>query len=146
MRLKWEAKTTGNPKGDAVKSEIYANLKRGKSEVVENKHWNDVKNLVINERKRRGLDTSQVIAHIPQGAILADHINNLLVASNIDGSYKDQLNNDDVIKNESVGINDVIQRIMASGEYCVCDCNYCYCDCNQCTCNCNYSCTCDCAY
>lgn len=147
---KWEAKVYGSPKGDArdaVQTNlIYAQLKRGKSELIENQHWNDVKNLVIQERARRGLDTSQVVAYIPPGEITADVFMNLVKYSNINGVYDDSVAVGDWIKNESLGINDVVQRIMVAGEYCVCDCNYCSCDCNQCTCNCDYACTCDCAF
>lgn len=144
---KWETKSYGNPKGDAVDlADVYAQLKRGKSELIENKHWNDVKNFIIQERERRGLDTSKVVAYIPPGEITADVFMNLLRNSNIDGVYYDSVNKGDQIKNESLGINDVVQRIMTAGSQCVCDCNYCSCDCNHCTCNCDYSCTCDCAY
>lgn len=147
MGLKWEAKTQGTPEGDAVKeSEIFTQLKRGKYEIVEHEHWNAVKNLVVQERKRRGLDTSQVIAYIPPGEIKAEHLNNLLANSNIQGVYDDVVKPQDTIKNEKLGINDVVERITIAGSYCVCDCNYCACNCNQCTCNCDYSCTCDCAY
>lgn len=147
---KWEAKTYGSPNGDAHSavqtSQVYAQLKRGKSEIIENKHWNDVKNLVVQERQRRGLDTSKVISYIPPGNITADVFMNLVTYSNINGVHDDSTATGDVIKNESLGINDVVQRIMIAGEYCVCDCNYCACDCNQCTCNCDYACTCNCAY
>lgn len=146
MALKWEAKVYGDRAGDVNRSEVYAQLKRGKSELVEHSHWNNVKNLVVKERQRRGLDTSQVIASIPQGHISASVLKNLLVNSNINGVYSDTVNAGEIIKNESIGINDVVQRIMIAGEYCVCDCNYCSCDCNQCTCNCDYACTCNCAY
>lgn len=143
--MKYEAKTYGNPEGDKVK-DGYAQLKRGKSELVENKHWNDVRNLVIKERKRRGLDTSKVIKYIPPGEITAEQFMNLLSNANIDGMFDDSVSQGDIIKNENIGINDVVQRVMIAGQHCVCDCNYCSCDCDYCSCNCNYDCTCNCAY
>lgn len=143
----WQARVYGDPRGDARSaSEDSAQLKRSKSELIENEHWNEVKNLVIAERQRRGLDTSQVVAYIAPGNITAEVLNNLLANANVNGIYDDLISAGDAIKNESVGINDVVTRIIAAGETCVCDCNYCSCDCNQCTCNCNYACTCNCAY
>lgn len=144
---KWQARVYGDPRGDARSAdETSAQLKRSKSELIENEHWNEVKNLVVAERQRRGLDTSQVIAYIAPGTITAEVLNNLLANANVNGIYDDFVDAGDAIKNESVGINDVVTRIIAAGEHCVCDCNYCSCDCNQCTCNCNYACTCNCAY
>lgn len=138
--------TSGDPRGDTVKDDSYKQLKRSKSELIEHEHWNEVKNYVVRERKRRGLDTSKVISAIPKGKITADVLNNLLINSNVDGTHTDIVMRKDIIKNDNVGINDVISRILNAGQHCVCDCNYCSCDCNFCTCNCDYSCTCNCAY
>ena len=143
----WQARVYGDPRGDAAGAdESSSKLKRGKSELIESAHWNEVKDLVIAERQRRGLDTSQVITYIAPGNITAGVLNNLLANANVNGIYDDFVGAGDAIKNESVGINDVVTRIIAAGEACVCDCNYCSCDCNQCTCNCDYACTCNCAY
>ena len=44
------------------------------------------------------------------------------------------------------GLNQVIDKIIAANNVCVCNCNYCTCNCNYCACNCNYACTCNCNY
>jgi len=44
------------------------------------------------------------------------------------------------------GINAMIDKVVAAGQVCLCNCNYCTCNCNFCTCNCNHACTCNCNY
>ena len=46
----------------------------------------------------------------------------------------------------AVQINELIDKLIAANNVCVCNCNYCTCNCNYCACNCNYACTCNCNY
>lgn len=46
----------------------------------------------------------------------------------------------------ALNVNQMIDKVQASGNVCLCNCNYCACNCNFCSCNCNHSCTCNCNY
>ncbi len=112
-------------------------------QIVDNAKFNDIGVKVNLERQRRGHVTR---TYSYSGIIDDAHINALKTGIS-DAGYAPGFSG--VSAGNTVtatNINQMIDKVQAAGNVCVCNCNYCTCNCNYCTCNCNYSCTCNCNY
>jgi len=116
-------------------------------QVIDNAKFNDIGVKVNQERSRRG-HAARTYSY--SGKIDNAHINALKQGID-DAGYTAGFSGVSgggfgYTRITATNINEMIDKLQAAGNVCVCNCNYCTCNCNYCTCNCNYSCTCNCNY
>ena len=130
----------GSSSSDATSysiSDVYA------GQIIDNAKFNDIGVKVNQERSRRGHGSR---SYSFSGVIDDTHINSLRDGIN-DAGYTSGFSGVSAgTRVYASNINQMIDKLQAAGNVCVCNCNYCTCNCNYCTCNCNYSCTCNCNY
>lgn len=137
----WKKEIYGTPEGDTVKYSL-DDVKEGS--IVFSSKWNELKDLIIKERKRRNLDSNGIFSAVQKQKIVASGRNNLNNFANIENDKTKNVDIKDVIQIED--IDEILKNLNKSGSYCTCNCDYCTCNCNYCICNCDYACTCNCAY
>jgi hypothetical protein len=136
--------TTSSPYGTAGDDTVsYSIGDVAAGQIIDNAKFNDIGVKVNLERTRRAHGTR---TYSYSGVIDDAHINALKQGIH-DAGYTSGFGG--VSAGNLVtatNINQMIDKLQAAGNVCLCNCNYCTCNCNYCTCNCNYSCTCNCNY
>lgn len=137
----WKKQVYGTPDGDKVQY----NLKTFRTgDLVTSSRWVELKNLIVQERKRRQLQTNSIFTAEQSKNIVAWGRNNLAQLADIDNLGHSTVTANNVVSH--LDMTEIQEKVRKSGLVCVCNCDYCTCNCNYCICNCDYSCTCNCAY
>ena len=137
----WKKQVYGTPEGDQVQY----NLKTFRTgDLVTSSRWVELKDLIVQERKRRELQTNSIFTAEQSKNIVAWGRNNLAQLADIDNLGHSTVTTNNVVSH--LDMTEIQEKVRKSGLVCVCNCDYCTCNCNYCICNCDYSCTCNCAY
>ena len=137
----WKKQVYGTPDGDKVQY----NLKTFRTgDLVTSSRWAELKDLIVQERKRRQLQTNSIFTAEQSKNIVAWGRNNLAQLADIDNLGYSTVTTNNVVSH--LDMIEIQEKVKKSGLVCVCNCDYCTCNCNYCICNCDYSCTCNCAY
>jgi len=119
--------------------------------LITTKKWEEIRNFINLENVRRSLVEFSDANMKSKGSVQDTGLSGIIEARDLN-HLTDKINywwTDGFVDASATvtasNVNYVIDKIIACGTECVCNCNYCTCNCNYCTCNCNY-CTCDCNY